>query len=104
MLVMGGAGEATAEQMVAARQNIWAPFLVVGDYGSRDSVSEKMLSIVQPKYAIISTATNLTPAPETIERLRAAKAEIYRTDVSGEISITSDGKKHQIATERKSAP
>jgi competence protein ComEC len=103
MLIMSGAGAGSAEQMITARQNIWAPLLLVGDGGSRDSVSEKMLSIVQPRYAIISTATGAEPAAETIERLMGAKAEIYRTDASGEIYITSDGKKHEIATERKSA-
>lgn len=101
MLIMGGAGAATAEKIIEARQNIWAPFLVVGDNGSRDSVSEKMLSIVQPKFAIISTATGKAIAPETIERLKAAKAEIYRTDTNGAIAITSDGKQHVIASERK---
>jgi competence protein ComEC len=103
LLIMSGADAATAEQIIAARQNIWAPFLIVGDGGSRDALSEKMLSIVQPKYAIISTATGAAPATETIERLKGVKADIYRTDTSGEISITSDGKKHEIATERKSA-
>jgi competence protein ComEC len=104
MLVMGGAGAATALNMIEARQNIWAPFLVVGNNGSRDSVSERMLSIVQPKFAIIQTIGNNAPAPETLELLKAAKAEIYRTDAVGGISITSDGMKHEIVTERKSAP
>ena len=100
MLVMSGAGAATAARLVEARQNIWAPFLMVGDGGSRDSLSEKMLSVVQPRFAIISTGASNPPAQETIERLRAVKAEIYRTDASGEITITSDGRKHQIAKER----
>lgn len=102
MLIMSGAGDATAQQMLATRQNIWAPFLLVGDHGSRNSTSEKMLSIVQPKFAIISTGTQGgAPAPETLERLKGAKAEIYRTDTNGEITITSDGKKHELSTERK---
>ncbi|MBD0372490.1 MAG: hypothetical protein ICV60_16725 [Pyrinomonadaceae bacterium] len=103
MLIMSGGSAATAAQMVEARQNIWAPFLLVGNNGSRNSVSEKMLSIVQPRFAIISTGANNAPAPETLERLKGAKAEIYRTDMNGEISIISDGRKHEIATERKSA-
>lgn len=103
MLIMSGAGSETAAKLLEARQNIWAPFLVVGNGGAPGSVSEKMLSIVQPRYAIISTATSAAPATETIERLRGAKAEVYRTDTSGEISITSDGKTHSIATERKGA-
>ncbi|HKS29677.1 MAG TPA: MBL fold metallo-hydrolase [Pyrinomonadaceae bacterium] len=100
MLIMSGAGAATAAQLLEARQNIWAPFLLVGAGGAPNSVSEKMLSIVQPKFAIISTAASGPPADETVERLKAVKAEIYRTDASGEISITSDGKKHEIAKGR----
>ncbi|HEX8176786.1 MAG TPA: hypothetical protein VF543_16965 [Pyrinomonadaceae bacterium] len=100
MLIMSGAGAATAARLVEARQNIWAPFLMVGDGGSRDSLSEKMLSVVQPKFAIISTGAGNAPAQETLDRLKAVKAEIYRTDASGEISITSDGRKHEIAKER----
>jgi competence protein ComEC len=103
MLIMGGAGSETAERMLAAGQNIWAPFLLIGDGGSSASTSEKMLSVVQPRYAIIS-AGGQGVAPETIERLKNAKAEIYRTDTGGEIYITSDGKKHEISAERKSAP
>jgi competence protein ComEC len=101
VLVMSGAGARTAAQMIDARQNIWAPFLILGDNGSSNSVSEKMLSIVQPKFAIISTGTNNQPAPEALELLRAARAEIYRTDTGGEIYITSDGRKHELAQERK---
>lgn len=103
MLIMGGAGAGTASQMIEGRQNIWAPFLVVGNGGSPNSVSEKMLSIVQPRFAIISTVKGNAPAQETLERLKAAGAEIYRTDTSGDITITSDGRKHEIFTERKSA-
>lgn len=104
MLVMGGAAAGVAAQMLEARQNIWAPFLVVGDGGSAGSVSDKMLSIVQPRYAFISNGTGRTPAPETLELLKAAKAEIYRTETNGQISIISDGRKHEITSERKSAP
>jgi competence protein ComEC len=100
MLIMSGAGASSAAQMIEARQNIWAPFLVVGNGGSRGSVSEKMLQVVQPRFAVISTGTNNAPATEAVELLKASKAEIYRTDESGEISITSDGHKHEIAKER----
>jgi competence protein ComEC len=106
MLIMSGAGSQTAERLIEARQNLWAPFLLVGDGGAPNAVSERMLSIVQPRFAIISAGGGggRAPAPETIERLRKAGAEIYRTDLNGEIAITSDGKKHEVAGERKSAP
>ncbi len=101
MLVMSGAEAATAQLLFDAQQNIWAPVLIVGNHGSTDATNEKMLSRVQPRIAVISTSAARTPAPETLERLRQTKAEIYRTDTGGDIAITSDGKKHQVVTERK---
>jgi competence protein ComEC len=101
MLIMGGAGAQAAESMLQAGQNIWAPVLVLGNGASGSSTSEKMLSIVQPKFAILSASQANAPAPETIERLRASKAEILRTDVNGEITITTDGKDQNVAPERK---
>jgi len=101
MLVMSGAEAATAQLLFDAQQNLWAPVLIVGNHGSPGATSEKMLSIVQPQIAIISTGAGRAPAPETMERLRQTKAEIYRTDTGGDIQITTDGKNHRVVTERK---
>lgn len=101
MLVMGGAGAATAEQVIEARQNVWAPFLVVGAGGARGALSEKMLSFVKPKFALISSATGVAPAPETLEQLKNVNAEVYRTDTNGTITITSDGKTHGVEVSKK---
>lgn len=99
MLIMGGAGAATAEKVIEARQNVWSPFLLVGENGAAGALNEKMLSLVQPKFAFISSPA--APAPETLEQLRNAKAEIYRTDTSGTVIITTDGKTHQIQVSKK---
>jgi competence protein ComEC len=101
MLVMGGASAATAEQVIEARQNVWAPFLVVGNGGASGAVSEKMLSFVKPRFAFISSAANLAPAPDTLEQLKSVKSEVYRTDTSGTITVTSDGKTHEVQVSKK---
>ena len=66
--------------------------LVVGHHGSKYSTSEELLSATRPELAAISVGYNTYghPAPETLERLAAAGCDIYRTDWSGTITITSE--------------
>lgn len=105
MLFAGDADTATEEAMLAAGQNVWAPVLKVGDHGSAQASGEKFLSFAKPKIAIISVGVGSTgyPSPETLERLRRSKADIYRTDLNGEITITSNGQSQQVAAERKNS-
>ena len=66
--------------------------LVVGHHGSKYSTSEELLLAVRPELAVISVGYNTYghPAPETLERIAAAGCQIYRTDWSGTITITSE--------------
>jgi competence protein ComEC len=63
--------------------------LVAGHHGSADSTSQALLDAVRPETAIISVGENTYghPAAQTIERIRAAGAEIFRTDECGNITI-----------------
>lgn len=65
--------------------------LLVPHHGSKNGCSEKLLSNILPKYAIISVGLENAyghPAPETIARLEDYGAHVYRTDVGGGISVT----------------
>lgn len=77
-------------------------FLKVAHHGSSSSSSESFLSLVQPEAAFISAGTDNSyghPSVQTLERLHAAGADIYRTDESGSIvlTISRDGT-YQIET------
>lgn len=67
--------------------------LVVGHHGSKHSSCEEFLQAVTPDVAIISVGENHYghPAQETLWRLDDVGAEIYRTDMSGHITVQSDG-------------
>lgn len=68
--------------------------LKVGHHGSSYSSSDAFLDAVSPKYAVISCGAGNSyghPHSETISRLNDHDAEIYRTDVMGDITIISDG-------------
>lgn len=67
--------------------------LKVAHHGSGDSSSNDFLSIINPKYAIISVGNNNEyghPDGETINNLRKSVEKIYRTDKSGHIIVTVD--------------
>jgi len=63
--------------------------LVVGHHGSRHSTSEELLNAVFPDVAVIPVGRNSFghPAPETLDRLEQAGITIYRTDVSGHVTV-----------------
>lgn len=77
--------------------------LVVGHYGAEDSASTRLLEAVQPKVAVISVSEGNRfdyPAPDTLERLEAAGAIVYRTGLQGTIEVVADKEKLWVKTER----
>ena len=85
--------------------------LKVAHHGSRNSTGEDFLDIIRPKTAIISCGENNSyghPHKETLERLEAAGAAIYRTDELGAIiftisrsgEVTIEGYRHVVGLGR----
>lgn len=69
--------------------------LKVGHHGSSTSSSLVFLKAVTPEYAVILCGTNNKyghPHDETLSKLEEVSATIYRTDINGTITITTDGK------------
>jgi competence protein ComEC len=86
--------DGTIEATVVARGTpVTADVLKVAHHGSKYSSSAVFLSAVNPNEAVISVGNNSYghPAAETIARLLAAGARVWRTDINGTIVITSDG-------------
>lgn len=66
--------------------------LKVAHHGSKNSSCEEFLSALSPDLAVISAGIDNSyghPAPEALERLTAAGADIYVTSGQGEIKITA---------------
>jgi competence protein ComEC len=94
--------DSTIEATVVARGTpVAAQILKVAHHGSAYSSSEDFLAAVQPQEAIISVGDNSYghPAEETIARLLAAGARVWRTDQNGTIWVSSDGVAYQIASQ-----
>ena len=70
-------------------------FLKVGHHGSKTSTSEKFLSMVNPKYALISCGVENKfkhPSKSVTDLLNSKNISIFRTDKSGAVIFSTDGK------------
>jgi len=90
-VLITGDADAFVERMLVKYQAIPdIEVLVAGHHGSRNSSCEEFLRAAAPELALISAGTNNAyghPAPETLERLKAAGAEVHRTDREGTVTV-----------------
>ena len=95
--MMTGDAEAIAEQDILeffGAEALDCDVLKVGHHGSTSSTSKAFLEAVTPELAVISCGEGNKyghPHAETLSKLTAASAEIYRTDEWGSVVIVSDG-------------
>ena len=83
-------GADVEELLLAHAQLPRVEVLAAGHHGSQYSTSQALLDQIRPEYVLISVGADNRyghPAQATVERIAAAGAEIYRTDVSGTITI-----------------
>lgn len=103
-------GDAEAEDedfLMHSGCDLSSTVLAVGHHGSASSTAMAFLNKVKPKYAVISVGAENTyghPTEEVLKRLADAKAEVYRTDLNGNITIWSDGKVVDIIPEKNAEP
>jgi hypothetical protein len=72
-----------------------ANVIKIAHHGSKYATSEEFVKRAQPEAAIISDgAWNRYghPAQSLLDRLKAANTKLYRTDLQGEITITTLGR------------
>jgi competence protein ComEC len=71
--------------------NLTVDVLKIAHHGSKTSSNSSFLSVIQPKFALISAGARNRfghPHPDVIERLNLQKTIIYRTDQHGAIRYT----------------
>ncbi|MBU0998938.1 MBL fold metallo-hydrolase [Patescibacteria group bacterium] len=78
-----------------SKDQLKSTILKVGHHGSRTSSSGEFLKAIAPAYAIISDGKKNNfghPHQETLDALAQISAQIFRTDLLGNIVMKSDGK------------
>ena len=102
-----GDAEREAEQTILnSGCDLSATVLKVGHHGSDTSTTYPFLREIMPTYAVISVGDGNSydhPTDDALSRLRDAGVEVYRTDLHGDIIMTSDGATVSISTDRQAS-
>lgn len=97
MLLAGDAEDQTEHRMLTKDQNVRVKILKVGHHGSKYATAQAFVDRVKPEVAIISCGEWNRyghPSQVVLDRLKNANAKVYRTDLQGEISITTRGREN----------
>jgi competence protein ComEC len=81
--------------------------LKVAHHGSKTASTDAFLQAIQPRAAFVSAGIGNPyghPAPGTIQRLKDAGADVYRTDTDGTLTATSDGADFAVSVSGPHAP
>lgn len=109
MLLTGDAEDQTEHRLLTKELDLQARVLKVAHHGSKYSTSADFLKRVKPEIAIVSCgAWNRYghPAQSMLDRLRGANpnVKLYRTDLHGEITITTRGKEGDVVVKTAKEP
>ena len=101
MMLAGDAEEQTEHRLLTKDLDLQTRVLKVSHHGSKYASSKGFLERVKPEVAIVSCgAWNRYghPAQAVLDRLKAANpnVKLYRTDLQGEITITTRGKDNDM--------
>lgn len=100
-LFTGDAEAKSEKEMIVTGDDLSATILKVGHHGSDTSTSDEFLEAVNPKVCVMSVGKDNKynhPSKSTTKKL--VKKDVYRTDISGIITIATDGENVSIETER----
>lgn len=102
-LFTGDAEYAVEQALVDRGAELASTVLKVGHHGSSTSSSYSFLWNVMPQYAVISVGKDNTyshPEEEVLSRFRDAQTKLLRTDMQGDIVMTTDGQTLNITVSR----
>jgi competence protein ComEC len=94
VLLTGDIGREVEEALAPALDLLPVVVLKVPHHGSLTSSSARFLGVVRPVVALIGVGRGNTfghPAPHVMGRLHDVGTEIFRTDLDGQINVTTDG-------------
>ncbi len=103
-LVTGDAEKDEELEIIDNGANLDCDVLKVGHHGSYTSSCKEFITAVSPEVCVISCGENNDyghPHDAAVKRLQKSTDEIYRTDICGDIVMTSDGETIEISYENQ---
>ncbi len=102
ILLSGDLGILGERRLLHIDADLESQILKIGHHGEKDSTSAEFLQKVSPEVAIISVSRinkYARPHQQVLKRLHDGGAKIYRSDVHGNIVLTTDGNSFSVKTE-----
>lgn len=99
MLLPGDAEEQTEHRFVSKDVNVEAKVWKIAHHGSKYATSADFVQRVKPQIVIISCGEWNRyghPSQAVLDRLRAANVKLFRTDLHGEITLTTRGREDDL--------
>ena len=96
-------GDAETKSESEILSDVSADVIKVGHHGSDTSSSQTFINRVNPTYAIVMVGSGNKyehPYIDILNKWKNAGATIYRTDINGNIVVTSDGQNLDIKTSK----
>lgn len=106
-LLTGDMEQDAEDDLVASGAPLDVDVLQVGHHGSETSTGYVFLNAVLPEVGVISVGEGNSyghPHEAALSRLRDAGVDVWRTDLSGTIRITSDGVNYAVASDKDVPP
>lgn len=103
-IFQGDAEKSIEKQLLNSDFDLSADVIKLGHHGSNTSSTDKYLKAVNPQYAIISCGADNSyghPHDEVIDRLKKNDIDFFVTALTGDITVTSDGKNINVSTQNK---
>lgn len=100
----GDLSEAGERDLIASGADIDVTAYKVSHHGSSSSSSAALLDKMTPRLCVISCGAGNSyghPNENTLERLKKHTDSIYRTDISGTVTVVSDGERLYVTAERR---
>ncbi len=91
--------------LIFLNQKVDSNILKVGHHASRSGSGASFISAVSPEVSVIEVGAGNDyghPHAEILERLEKAST-VYRTDLDGTISVTTDGSTYSVTTQKTGA-
>jgi beta-lactamase superfamily II metal-dependent hydrolase len=104
-LFMSDAGADAEDSLLASGYNLDADVLKIGHHGSNSGSSRAFLKAVTPAVSVIEVGAGNDyghPTSKTLAALERTGSAIYRTDLDGNIVVTTDGEGITVTTGRSS--
>lgn len=105
-LFMGDAGLEAENSIMTTGYNLKSDILKVGHHGSSSASGSSFLAKVKPSISIIEVAAGNDyghPTQKTLSALQKTGSKIYRTNLNGNIVVTTDGQSYSVTTEKQSS-